>query len=193
MPRSRERARGGARRGLDRGAHGSVARRSPHVAHARPGLFVPYPVGGGDADDQLDGLGHVEAAVPAHHQCGLLPQPRLHGGDDALDEILGVVGVALEHFHPLPQPARTGLLVRVRLRLHRHDLHHGGGWLREDSDCGCCCRGCCRRGCRVRWVLLLEATAQGPPTSLKSGSLGRGGEGRTGHGGERGGVSLMDT
>lgn len=187
MPRSRERARGG---------DGTEARteawawRSPHVAHARPGPLVPYPVGGGDADDKLDGLGHVEAAVPAHHQRGLLPQRRLHGGDDALDEILRVVGVALEHFHPLPQPARTRLLVRVRLRLHRRDLHHGGGELPGDRDYGgVCCWGCCRRGRRVRWALLLEATAQGPPTSPKSGSLGRG----TGHGVERGGVSLTDT
>lgn len=87
---------------------------------------VPYPVGGGDADDELDGLLHVEPAVTAHHQGGLLPLCRLHGGDDTLDEILGIVCAALKHLHPLPQPARARLLVLVRLGLNGHDLHHGG-------------------------------------------------------------------
>jgi len=85
----------------------------------------PYPVGGGDADDELDGVPHVEAAVPPHHQRGLLPLARRHGGQDALDEVLGVVGIALEDRHPLAQPAGTGFLVAVGLGLHRHDPHHG--------------------------------------------------------------------
>lgn len=89
----------------------------------------PYPVGRGDAHDELDGLLHVESAVPAHHEGGLLPLRRLHGGDDTLDEILRVVGAALKHLHPLPQAARARLLVRVRLGLNCHNLHHGGDWL----------------------------------------------------------------
>lgn len=110
-------------------------KRQPHVAHApRPERASEeparaYPVGGGDANDELDGLLHVEPAVPAHHQSGLLPLRRLHGGDDTLDEILRVVGAALEHLHPLPQPARARFLVRVGLGLNCHDLHHVGDLL----------------------------------------------------------------
>ena len=112
------------------GARGSGPARVRQKAGGRRGRprsgRVPYPVGGGDADDEVDGLLHVEPAVPAHHQGGLLPLRRLHGGDDTLDEILGIVGAALKHLHPLPQPARARLLVLVRLGLNGHDLHHGG-------------------------------------------------------------------
>lgn len=116
------------------GAHGSgPARARREVAGEDPApprsRGVPYPVSGGDAGDELDGLLHVEPAVPAHHQGGLLALRRLHGGDDTLDEILGVVGAALKHLYPLPQPARAWLLVRVRLGLHSHNLHHGGDLL----------------------------------------------------------------
>lgn len=115
---------GGRARKWPRGSEaGGGRRRRPRTGR------VPYPVGGGDADDELDGLLHVKPAVPAHHQGGLLPMRRLHGGDDTLDEILRVVGAALKHLHPLPQPARARLLVLIRLGLNGHDLHHGGGLL----------------------------------------------------------------
>lgn len=83
------------------------------------------PVGSSDLDDQLNGVLHEKPAISPHHQRGRLALGRLHHGDDALDEVLGVVLVLLEHRHPLPQPARPGLLVRVRLRLDRRYLHHG--------------------------------------------------------------------
>lgn len=120
---------GSSRAGPGRGRAATPAARSarPRIGRTpRSSRRVAYPVGGGDADDELDGLLHVEPAVPAHHQGGLLPLRRLHGGDDTLDEILRVVGAALKHLHPLPQPARARFLVRVRLGLNRHNLHHGG-------------------------------------------------------------------
>lgn len=42
-----------------------------------------------------NGLCLVEAAVPTHNQRYLLPQRRLHGREDALDEILCTVGIVL--------------------------------------------------------------------------------------------------
>lgn len=134
-PQARKRERRGAGGGDSAAARAEVApweraRQEADGPLGRPRSgHVPYPVGGGDADDELDGLLHVEPAVPAHHQGGLLPLRRLHGGDDTLDEILGIVGAALKHLHPLPQPARARLLVLVRLGLNGHDLHHGGDLL----------------------------------------------------------------
>lgn len=96
----------------------------------------PYPVGGGNADDELDGVLHVEAAVPPHHQRGLLPFGGRHGGQDALDEVLGVVGIALEDRHPLAQPAGAGFLVAVGLGLHGGDVHHGRQPLRVPGGRG---------------------------------------------------------
>lgn len=83
------------------------------------------PVGRSDLNDQLDGVRHEKPPVPSHHQGGSLALGGLHDGQDALNEVLGIVLVLLEHRHPLPQPARPGLLVRVRLRLDRRYFHHG--------------------------------------------------------------------
>lgn len=83
------------------------------------------PVGCSNLGDQLNGVFHEEPSISPHHQRGRLALGRLDDGDNALNEVLGVVLVLLEHRHPLPQPARPGLLVRVRLRLHRRDRHHG--------------------------------------------------------------------
>lgn len=83
------------------------------------------PVGSGDLDDELNGVLHEKPAISPHHQGGSLALGRLHHGDNALNEVLRIVLVLLEHRHPLPQAARPGLLVRVRLGLHRRYLHHG--------------------------------------------------------------------
>lgn len=157
------RGRRGAGRGLagERGRAGGA--RGPGAA-ARPARA--YPVGGGDAHDELDGLLHVEAAVPAHHQRGLLPLRRLHRGENTLDEVLRVVRAALKHLHALPQPARARLLVRVRLGLNGHDLHHGGdaSWAGADSA---------RRGRPGLWLQRLRAGAM-PALRPRSGLLLKG-------------------
>lgn len=200
---------------------GTGGRHWPHVAHGpapgrtpRRGPRVPYPVGRGDADDELDGLLHVEPAVPAHHQGGLLPLRRLHRGDDTLDEILRVVGAALEHLHPLPQPARARLLVRVRPGLNGHDLHHGGD-LFPGAGANCAHEGgdrsssysCSgvraragqgqrRRLSRPRTALLLKGTGDRalppPPVHLLADFGGRGKGESTPPGLRRSGWSLSD-
>lgn len=109
------------------------------------GLPNPYPVAGGDADDELDGLLHVKPAVAAHHQGALLPLGRVDGGDNALDEVLRVVGIALEDLHPLAEAAGARLLVGVGFGFDGHNFHHGGG-----GDGG-------RRGLRLLLAAVSEA------------------------------------
>ncbi|KAG7242344.1 hypothetical protein INR49_024020 [Caranx melampygus] len=78
----------------------------------------------GNLNDQLNRVFHEKPAISSHHQSGCLALGRLDDRDNALDEVFRIVLVLLEHRHPLPQTAGTGLLVRVRLGLHCGYFHH---------------------------------------------------------------------
>lgn len=88
-------------------------------------LLHTDPIGSSNLNDQLNGVFHEKPSISSHHQRGSLALGRLDDGDNALNEVLGIVLVLLEHRHPLPQPARPGLLVRVRLCLDLRYFHHG--------------------------------------------------------------------
>lgn len=82
------------------------------------------PIGRSNLDDQLNGIFHEKSTVSSHHQSALLSLRGLDGRNNALDEILGIMRVFLEHSHPLPQAAGSRLLVAVRVGLDNTDLHH---------------------------------------------------------------------
>lgn len=87
-------------------------------------LLHTDPIGCSNLHDQLNGVFHKKPSISSHHQRGSLTLGRLDDGNNALNEVLGVVLVLLEHRHPLPQPACPGLLVRVRICLDRRYFHH---------------------------------------------------------------------
>ncbi len=70
-----------------------------------------YPVGSCHLHDHLDGSSAEVAAVAAHHHGAALPVPQVDGGQQALDVVLQVVLLPLEHRCLPPQPIGTGPLV----------------------------------------------------------------------------------
>lgn len=83
-----------------------------------------YPIGRSNLDDELNGIFHKKSTVSPHHQSAPLSLRGLDGRNSALDEILSIMRVLLEHRHPLPQTAGSGLLVAVRVGLDNTDFHH---------------------------------------------------------------------
>lgn len=82
-----------------------------------------YPVGGGDLDDQVNGLRAEVPAVTADYESTAYDR-RLYGAEHGLDEVLRVVG-PLEDPDGLAQAASAGLLTVVRLCRDAHRLHNG--------------------------------------------------------------------
>lgn len=82
------------------------------------------PIGRSNLDDQLNGIFHEISTVPSHHQSALQSLRGLDGRNNALDEVLGIMRVLLEHSHPLSQAACSWLLVAVRIGLDNTDFHH---------------------------------------------------------------------
>lgn len=87
-------------------------------------LDTTNPTGSSNLGDQLNGIFHEKSSVSSHHQSAPLSLRGLDGRNNALDEILGIMRVLLEHSHPLPQAAGAWLLVAVRVGLDNTDFHH---------------------------------------------------------------------
>ena len=86
-----------------------------------------YPVSSCHLHDHLDGSSAEVAAVAAHHHGAALSVPQVDGGQQALDVVLQVVLLALEHRRLPPQPAGAGPLVVEGGGLDRH--HRDGARL----------------------------------------------------------------
>lgn len=87
-------------------------------------FVVTNPIGRSNLDNQLNGIFHEKSTVSSHHQSALLSLRGLDGRNNALDEILGIMRVLLEHSHSLPQAASSWLLVAVRVGLDNTDFYH---------------------------------------------------------------------
>ena len=92
-----------------------------------PPLLPSYPVGSCHLHYQLGGGPAEVAAVAAHHHGAALPVPQVDGGQQALDVVLQVVLLPLEHRRLPPQPAGAGPLVVEGGGLDRH--HRDGARL----------------------------------------------------------------
>lgn len=86
-----------------------------------------HSIGGCHLDDHLDCPAAQVASVAAHHHGAALPVPEVHGGQDALDVVLQVVLLPLEHGRLPPEPVGTGPLVVEGGSLDRH--HRDGARL----------------------------------------------------------------
>ena len=104
----------------------AVARRFQR-AHARGGPVAPDEhaadaIGGGDAQDCLDGRPIQIAAIAAEHQG--FAGAAFQGVKNGLNEILEIVRL-LKNGDLLAQPGGSRLLVRVRLRCDSAYVHGG--------------------------------------------------------------------
>jgi len=104
----------------------------PHPL-THPPLLIPYPIGSCHLHDHLGGSWAEVAAVAAHHHGAALPVPQVDGGQHALDVVLQVVLLALEHRRLPPQPVGAGSLVVEGGGLDRQ--HRDGARLHPPS-CG---------------------------------------------------------
>lgn len=86
-----------------------------------------YPIGSCHLHYHLGGSSAEVAAVAAHHHGAALSVPQVDGGQHALDVVLQVVLLGLEHRCLPPQPAGTGPLVVEGGGLNRH--HRDGARL----------------------------------------------------------------
>lgn len=97
-----------------------------------------YPVGSCHLHDHFGGSSAEVAAVAAHHHGAALSVPQVDGGQQALDVVLQVVLLALEHGRLPPQPVGPGPLVLEGGGLDRH--HRDGARLHpprlEPAGCG---------------------------------------------------------
>lgn len=104
--------------------HGGGGGGCTHDINNQRSLQVTNPIGCSNLDYQMNGILHEKSPVSSHHQSAPLSLRGLDGRNNALDEILGIMRVLLEHSHPLPQAAGSWLLVAVRVGLDNTDLHH---------------------------------------------------------------------
>lgn len=95
--------------------HDSVCMLRPVVAP-----LPSYPVGSCHLHYHLGGSSAEVAAVAAHHHGAALSVPQVDGGQHALDVVLQIVLLPLEHRRLPPQPAGTGPLVVEGGGLDRH-------------------------------------------------------------------------
>lgn len=79
-----------------------------------------YPVCSCHLHYHLDGSSAEVAAVAAHHHGATLSVPQVDGGQHALDVVLQVVFLPLEHRSLPPQSIGTGPLVLEGGGLDRH-------------------------------------------------------------------------
>lgn len=91
-----------------------------------------YPVGSCHLHDHLGGSPAEVAAVAAHHHGAALPVPQVDGRQQALDVVLQVILLPLEHRCLPPQPVGTGPLVLEGGGLDRH--HRDGTRLHPPPD-----------------------------------------------------------
>ncbi len=103
-------------------AGGGGGGEDPSGAHQDPGNAI----GGGHAQDHLDGLAVVVATVAAQHQ-GAAVQVLL-GVEDGLDKVFQVVGLT-EYPDPLAQARGTRFLILEGTGLDDGDLHGGAVFL----------------------------------------------------------------
>ena len=100
---------------------------SPAIPNPRPvTLYIlydlrSYPVSSGHLYDHLGGHSAEIAAVAPYHQGTALAVPQVHGGQHALDVVLQVVLLPLEHCRLPPEPIGTGPLVLKRRGLDRQN------------------------------------------------------------------------
>lgn len=104
----------------------------PTVTPLPSSPLLPYPIRSCHLHYHLGGGSAEVAAVAAHHHGAALPVPQVDGGQHALDVVLQVVLLPLEHRRLPPQPVGAGPLVLEGGGLDRQ--HRDGARLHPPSE-----------------------------------------------------------